>query len=261
MLKVCVLASTSKGNATFIRVDNDRFLIDAGLSVRKITKALKEIGERIEDLNGGVLITHEHEDHITCVKTLSQKFHLKFWLTFPTYQKIKKKVGNIDAEFIDVGEEFIVGEGVRITPYEINHDAVDPVAYLVKSSNGIPLFGCVNDCGRVNPFLIDGFREVKVLQVEANHSFDLLLKSSYPDYLKKRILGSEGHLSNWDCAKFITMTNPKIAILSHISENNNSPETAVAEVETVLSHYNSQLMSFIVVAPYNNRSIVIKTLD
>ena len=71
-------------------------------------------------------------------------------------------------------------------PYEISHDATDPVAFLVRSPNGVPLVGYLNDCGRINPFLLDGFRKVKILQVEANHSFDLLLKSSYPPFLKER---------------------------------------------------------------------------
>lgn len=77
MLKVCVLASTSKGNSTFIRVGNDSFLIDAGISARRINKELSEIGEKTEDLNG-VILTHEHHDHITGIKTLSHRYNLKF---------------------------------------------------------------------------------------------------------------------------------------------------------------------------------------
>lgn len=258
MLKICVLASTSKGNATFIRVGDDSFLIDAGISARRINQMLKEIGERVIDLKG-VILTHEHHDHITGIKTLSRRYNLKFWVTFETYQRIKKKSGNFDADFIEVGEEFQVGDEVVIVPYEIQHDAADPVAYLVKSYNGVPLVGYLNDCGRANPFLTDGFRNVKVLIIEANYSFDLLLQSSYPTYLKQRILGSKGHLSNWSAAEFIAATKPKIAVLAHVSEENNTPEVALSEIEPLLIHQNNESIPFLVIVPYNERSMLIKT--
>ncbi|UCE14656.1 MAG: MBL fold metallo-hydrolase [Candidatus Heimdallarchaeota archaeon] len=258
MLKVCVLASTSKGNSTYVRVGKESFLIDAGLSARKISKALREIGENVNDLRG-IILTHEHHDHITGIRTLSREYHKKCWLTFDTYQKIRSKVGNIDAEFIAVGEEFHIGEeGVEIMPYEISHDASDPVAFLVKSPNGVPLVGYLNDCGRINPFLLDGFRKVKILQVESNYSFDLLLKSSYPFFLKERLLGKKGHFSNWEAAEFIASTEPQVAILSHISENCNTHEVALAEVESILAHYTGLSLPFLVMVPYNGRSVIIQ---
>ncbi len=261
MLKLCVLASSSKGNATFVRIGNDSFLIDAGISTRKMKKLLGEIGEKITDLKG-IILSHEHHDHITGIKTLSQKYGLKCWLTFDTYQKIRKKTGNIDAEFIEVGEEFEVGEEVVITPYEIHHDAVDPVAFIIKKhEKDVPLLGYLNDCGNINPYLEDGFRNVKVLIIEANHSFDLLLQSSYPNYLKQRILGTKGHLSNWSAAEFIMKTNPQIAILSHLSEENNTPEVALAEVESFLTYNNEELKPFLVVVPSKGRSALIKTYN
>lgn len=260
LLKVCVLASTSKGNATFIRVGNDSFLIDAGISARRINKTLSEIGEKITDLKG-IILTHEHHDHITGIKTLSRMFNLRFWLTFDTYQKTKKKVGSFDADFIEVGEEFQLGDEVIITPYEIPHDAADPVAYLVKSRDGFPLVGYLNDCGRINPFLVDGFRNVKVLIIEANHSFDLILQSSYPNSLKQRILSSKGHLSNWSAAEFIVGTKPQIAVLSHLSEQNNTPEVALTEIETLIEHHNEKSKPFLVIVPYKGRSAIIKTFQ
>ena len=108
--------------------------------------------------------------------------------------------------------------------------------------------------------MIDGFRNVQILIIESNHSFDLLLQSDYPSFLKERILGSKGHLSNWDVAKFIIDTNPKIVVLSHISENNNNPEIALAEIEEFLA-YNMEdsVFPFIVIVQNNNRSVIIET--
>ncbi|MFX1286536.1 MAG: MBL fold metallo-hydrolase [Promethearchaeota archaeon] len=260
MLKVCVLASSSKGNATFVRVGTDRFLIDAGISARRINKTLSEIGEKITDLTG-VILTHEHQDHITGVKTLSKKFNLKFWVTFDTYQRIRKKIGNFDAEFIEVGEEFRPGTESVITPYEIQHDAVDPIAFIVKSCDNIPLVGYLNDCGRTTPFLVDGFRNVKVLIIEANHSFDLLLQSSYPNFLKQRLLSPKGHLSNWSAGEFISATMPQIAVLSHLSEENNTPECTLSEIEPLLTCHNENLKPFLVIVPYKGRSVIIETFN
>lgn len=259
MLKVCVLASSSKGNATFVRVGSDRFLIDAGISARRIKKTLREIGEKVSHLNA-VILTHEHNDHITGIKTLSTKYGLRFFSTFDTYQRIRKKVGSFDADFIEVGEDFQLGDEAIITPYEIQHDSADPVAFLIKSRNDIPLVGYLNDCGRTTPFLMDGFRNVKVLIIEANHSFDLLLRSSYPNFLKQRILSSKGHLSNWSAAEFINATAPQIAILSHRSEENNTPGVSLAEIESQLSYNNEKLKPFLVIVPHKERSTIIKTL-
>ncbi|MFX0013990.1 MAG: MBL fold metallo-hydrolase [Promethearchaeota archaeon] len=259
MLKVCVLASSSKGNTTFVRVGEDRFLIDAGISARRIKKGLNEIGEKINNLKG-IILTHEHNDHVVGIKALSQKFNLKFWLTYETYERIRRKTGFFDADFIEIGEEFQLGDEAVITPYEIQHDSVDPVAFLIKTSDGVPLVGYLNDCGRITPFLVDGFRGVKILIIEANHSFDLLLRSSYPIFLKQRILSPKGHLSNWDTAKFISATRPQIAILSHLSEENNTPEITLAEIEAFLSRYDGILKPFLIVVPKKGRSPIIKTL-
>jgi phosphoribosyl 1,2-cyclic phosphodiesterase len=254
---MCVLASDSKGNATFLRVGDERYLIDAGISAKRIKKALSEIGEDISELDG-VIITHEHIDHISGIKALTQMYQLKFWLSFETYKKIQKKVGNIDAEFIEVGEEFKLGKNLLIMPYEIPHDAIDPVAFLVKSSHGDPIIGYLMDCGRLNPYLIDGFRKVKILIIESNHSFDLLLQSDYPTCLKQRILGSKGHLSNWDVGRFIIETHPSIVVLSHLSENNNHPGTALSEIEEIFACYMEESsLPFIVVVNKKSRSTLI----
>lgn len=258
VLKVCVLASSSKGNATFVRVGHVRFLIDAGISARRINKTLREIGEKISEING-IILTHEHQDHITGVKTLSRKYGLKFFSTFDTFQRIRKKVGNFDADFFEVGEDFQLGKDVIITPYEIQHDSADPVAFLIKSQDDNPLVGYLNDCGRTTPYLIDGFRHVKVLIIEANHSFDLLLNSSYPNFLKRRILSPKGHLSNWSAAEFINATVPQIAVLSHRSEENNTPEVSLAEIEPLLNNFNEVAKPFLVVVPSKERSAIIKT--
>lgn len=253
-VKLCVLAGTSKGNSIFLRIGNESLLIDAGMTVRKIESALKEIKESsISNLNG-IIVTHEHNDHIKGLKTLSRKYNLKSWLTYGTYKKIRTKTGAIDAEFIEIGEWFNIG-GIKILPYEVHHDAVDPVAFkIIKEEFKI---GILLDCGRVTPFLLDGFHEMDILVIEANHSFDKLLSSDYPDYLKTRILSDKGHLSNWDVAKFILTAHPKVVILTHLSESNNSPSRAIGEIQEILEAEGFNSPPFFVLVPYNKRSTLL----
>ncbi|MFW9778868.1 MAG: MBL fold metallo-hydrolase [Candidatus Heimdallarchaeota archaeon] len=255
MFKLCVLASTSKGNATYVRIGSTSFLIDAGISARKITKRLEEIGENVRALDG-IVVSHEHDDHIKGIKTLTKNYGLKCYLNYETYAKISKKTGPIDAEFIDVGEEFVI-QGVEILPYEIPHDGVNPLGFRI-SYQGEHLLGYICDCGFPSPYVLDGLRNVKILIIEANHSFDMLLGSDYPEHLKYRLLGSKGHLSNWQAAEFIRVTQPSIAVLAHISEKNNTPETALQEIQFILDHENRSFGSFLVVYPPEERSALIQ---
>ncbi len=255
LLKVCVLAGSSKGNAIFVRINDDRILIDAGISTRKLEKLLKEIDEPDPSSLTGILITHEHQDHSKGLKTLAKKYQVKCWLTNDTYDKIRPKSGPIDTDFIEVLEPFKIGN-TDIMPYEIQHDAVDPTAYVLTNNN--LRIGILLDCGiSSSPFLFDNFRDLDILIIEANHSFDKLLSSSYPDYLKQRILSSKGHLSNWHTAEFISMVKPKIVILSHISEQNNSPETALCEVEEYLAQTGLKEYPFFVIVEPTKRSTII----
>jgi phosphoribosyl 1,2-cyclic phosphodiesterase len=235
-------------------MDEDSFLIDAGISARKIEKTLKEIN--VSDISAfkGILVTHEHTDHIKGIKTLSKKFELKNWITFATYNKIRSKTGPIDTEFVEIAEPFNIGE-VEVIPYEIQHDAAEPVGYVLKKGN--LKIGVLMDSGGLTTYLIDGYRDLDVLIIEANHSFDRLLESDYPIYLKERILSSKGHLSNWDTANFLFETQPKLAIITHISENNNSISSVLSEIEEEFAKKGVVNLPFIVLVPPDSRSSII----
>jgi phosphoribosyl 1,2-cyclic phosphodiesterase len=200
------------------------------------------------------LITHEHNDHIKGVKTLTKKHKIKSWLTFDTYMKIRSKTGPIDTEFVEVTEAFSIGE-VEVIPYEVFHDAVNPVAYVL--TKGELRIGVLLDCGKTTPYLIDGFSKLDVLIIEANHSFDRILESNYPNYLKERILSTKGHLSNWHVGDFLIRTQPKLVIFTHLSEMNNSPEAVLSEVEEVYSFQRDIHFPFLVFTPTDGRSSVI----
>ncbi|MHA1977897.1 MAG: MBL fold metallo-hydrolase [Candidatus Hodarchaeales archaeon] len=252
--KLCVLAGSSKGNSIFLKIDNERFLIDAGISNRRLEKALKDLKEPDPSNLTGILITHEHTDHIKGLKTLAKKHHVKCWLTFETYRKIRPKTGPIDTEFIEIAESFTIGT-VEVLPYEIPHDAVDPVAYVIKKGN--LRIGILLDCGKTSTYLYDGFRDLDVLIIEANHSFDQLLSSDYSTELKTRILSVDGHLSNWHAAEFVNITKPKIVVITHISENNNSPEIVLSEIEELIDNNSDNYKPFMVIVPSDGRGAII----
>ena len=254
LLKVCVLAGSSKGNAIFVRINDDRILIDAGISTRKLEKLLKEIQEPDPGSLTGIICTHEHLDHSRGLKTLAKKYQVKCWLTYDTYTKIRSKSGPIDTEFIEISEPFEIGN-ISGMPLEIQHDAVDPAAYVLTKDN--IRIGILLDCGTTSPFLLDNFTGLDILIIEANHSFDKLLGSDYPDFLKQRILSTKGHLSNWHTAEFISIVKPKIVILTHISEKNNSPETALCEIEEYLANSVLKEYPFFVIVNPTTRSTII----
>ncbi|MHA1444184.1 MAG: MBL fold metallo-hydrolase, partial [Candidatus Hodarchaeales archaeon] len=156
LLKVCVLAGSSKGNAIFVRINDDRILIDAGISAKKLEKLLKEIHEPDPGSLTGILITHEHQDHSKGLKTLAKKYQVKCWLTYDTYTKIRSKSGPIDTEFIEISDPFEIGN-INVIPFEIQHDAVDPTAYVLTKDN--LRIGILLDCGKSSPYLFDNFRD------------------------------------------------------------------------------------------------------
>jgi phosphoribosyl 1,2-cyclic phosphodiesterase len=233
---------------------DERLLIDAGISLKKLKKRLKEINEpSIFDING-VLISHEHFDHTRGIKALTKKYQLKYWLTYDTYQSIRSKTGPIDTEFIEVAESFSIGS-IEIIPYEVPHDAADPIAFVLTKDD--KRIGILLDCGKTSPYLIDGFRGLDILIIESNHSFDRILASNYPEYLKKRILSSNGHLSNYHAGEFLALTQPKLAIITHLSENNNTLEQALSEVEEVFTSHKRLKKPFLVFTPSDSRSALI----
>lgn len=250
-IKLFPLASGSKGNSVFLQIGDWKVLVDCGLSRKKTIERLKIINETLTDISG-IFVTHEHGDHSKSVVTISRKDDIKVYVNEGTYDKIRKKV-NFDTEFFDTGDCINFDE-IEVETYEIDHDARDPVAYLFKYKQK-KIFGYLVDTGRGNPFLLDGFRGVDVLMIESNHSFDLLTQSSYPDFLKERILSNKGHLSNNQALEIIDEIKPKIAILGHLSEDNNEIGEVYAELE--FKEYDFR-ETFFVIIPTDEMGKIIK---
>lgn len=230
-MQVRILASGSKGNAVFVEMDGTRLLLDAGISATKIKKGLAGIGVEPSSLDG-VLITHEHRDHVAGLVTLSKWYHLPIFTRPGTIEHMKERAA-IPAEcFCPIGEAFAIN-GLNIESFNISHDAAEPVGYRLKGRKNVTL---ATDLGFVTSSVQAAIEGADVLILESNHDPEVLKQGSYPWPLKRRILSNRGHLANSDAAwALIRMQKrPEKVFLAHLSEENNRPELAENTVQGIL---------------------------
>ncbi len=235
-MKLCVLASGSSGNCTFISTGTTRILIDAGLSAKKTTERLAEIGERVEDVDA-ICVTHEHSDHIAGLRVLQKKHGVAVYANAGTLDGIRasKKGAEVECRQFTTGSKFEIGD-VTLEPFSVPHDAYEPVGFVLRS--GTHAIGLATDVGIVTNLLREKLRKCQVVVIEANHDEELVHASPRPWSLKQRILSNQGHLSNRASAELIA----EIAgeglthlFLAHLSSDCNSPPHARYTFETVLA--------------------------
>lgn len=236
----CPLFSGSSGNALYMGAGGTRILIDAGLSGRTVSDALNSIGVLPETLSG-ILVTHEHSDHVKGVGILSRKYHLPIYANARTWAAMEKQVGavapSLRREF-ETGESFFIGD-LSVMPFPIPHDAADPVGYRVYF--GACSAATATDMGYFSKTALDALSGVDILVLESNHDIDMLRENErYTAALKSRILGRHGHLSNEACAEALWLlyrTGVRHAVLGHLSHENNTPELAMRTVcEAMQAH-------------------------
>jgi len=197
MLEVSVLASGSSGNCFYICSDAGDILIDAGISCKQICQRLQSLGKSIENIKG-IFVTHEHSDHISGIETLSHKFNIPVYVNSGTLENCFIDMGNIN--LIHSNEDFDL-DGLKILPFSKNHDAADPVSFLIK--NGSKKISVITDVGCKCDNVINAVRESDMVILEANHDINMLKNGHYPHHLKKRIGSIIGHLSNYDSALLV----------------------------------------------------------
>jgi len=233
-LRVCVLASGSKGNSTLVATEKTRLLLDAGLSRRETFTRLASVEQSADDFDA-ILISHEHSDHVNGLRVLAGELKVPIYATEATREAISwgPKAGPF--ETIVPGQKFTVGD-IEITPFSIPHDAVDPVAFTLESQ-GLKV-GVVTDLGYVHEVVKQRVKGCHCLVVESNHDLDMLKVGPYPWHIKQRVMSRHGHLSNLATAGFLTDDfdgAAQVLILAHLSETNNHPEIARLTAEQALA--------------------------
>lgn len=233
-MKFGTIASGSSGNCLYAGDEHTHILIDAGVSCKRICEGLKEFEIGGGDIQG-ILVTHEHTDHVSGLGVLSRKFGTPIYATEKTLRQISEMdyLGKINRDLfqpIEAGKAFDVGS-FSVESFSISHDAADPVSYVLRKEE--KKIGMVTDLGYYDERILDVLKYSDLLYVEANHDVHMLQAGPYPYYLKRRILGDKGHLCNEAAAGLVTDLagdNLGRVILGHLSKENNYPELALATV-------------------------------
>lgn len=239
-MQVSVLASGSRGNCTLIHSENTAILIDMGISARKLKQALSTLHLDIADLNA-VFITHEHIDHVRGLKTFTKNYDIPIYSRANT---LKQLTSVNQTRFQAINQQNIQIGNLAICDFSISHDAVDPIGFNVfkQSSTGKMLkkFTLATDLGFVSEPVKTALEGSDIIVLEANHDVNLLQNGQYPWSLKKRILGTRGHLSNLEAAFTIKNLSrkPQEVILAHLSEQNNTPKMALNTISQVFTEHN-----------------------
>ncbi len=228
-MRVINLGSGSHGNCTYIECGNHHILIDVGFSYREIKKRLLDAGVNIDDIDT-ILITHEHIDHVKGLRE-AIKHGKKIYLE-ENCAKVLGMVNNAQTTIIR-DQEFNIDE-VRIKPFYLSHDSISCLGYKIKCHDAVAAF--VTDTGVLPDGIVTEIRDSKVVYIECNHDEEMLMETTYPYMIKKRILSDIGHLSNSQCGRAIVKLayfGVKHFVLSHISQHSNTKELAC---HTVAQH-------------------------
>ena len=253
MINFYTLYSGSSGNSALVTTDNTNILIDAGVSTAKIVKALKEVGLTPEEIDG-ILITHEHSDHISGLDVFLRKYNVPVYANKETLSVIESTVKGVYSErFREINpfESFCIRD-VQIFPFDISHDAVHPMGYSIIGDETKISF--VTDMGKINDTILKIIFKSEAVLIESNYDEGMLMAGFYPWNLKKRILGDKGHLSNdkaaWVASQLASWGTKHIA-LGHLSENNNTPQLAYDTVHSMLEKNQLDDKVTLTVAPRN----------
>ena len=237
-LKFCSLSSGSSGNCYLIGSDDTFLLVDAGITCKRITDGLSDLNLTPEMISG-VLITHEHVDHIKGAEVLSRKYDIPLFTNEKTgaeVLRLMKKTEGVSLRYFENSRPFTLGN-IDIMPFPVCHDAVDAVGFSLYCGNS--QISTATDTGCITPEMMTEIAGADLLVLEANHDEDMLKMGKYPWFLKQRILSAHGHLSNEAAGQAIAQLseyNPKQRqiLLAHLSRENNFPEMAFETVKNVL---------------------------
>lgn len=234
-MNLCSIASGSSGNCIYVGNDNTHLLVDAGISKKRIEEGLCSVDINPEKLDG-ILITHEHSDHVSGIGVMARKYNMPIYGTVETIAAMLKTkgVGRIPEQcfhYIQPDEPFMIND-IKVNPFSISHDASNPVCYTFEADGH--KVGVATDLGKYDDYIVCNLTGAEILLLEANHDVNMLQVGAYPYYLKRRILGDRGHLSNENSGKLIrTLLHDKMkyVFLGHLSKENNFPELAYETVK------------------------------
>ena len=228
-MKFASLGSGSEGNALLISAASGTtettVMLDCGFAIRETERRLERLGMMPADLSG-IVVTHEHQDHVGGVFKFARRHRVPVWLTYGTYQAVRGDCEGVSVHFCRDGDRLAVGD-LELVPFTVPHDAREPVQYV--ASDGRFRLGVLTDAGQATPHLVQALGGCDALVLECNHDRDMLARSNYPPSLRQRIGGPYGHLANdttADILAAVDKTRLKTVVGAHLSQQNNTPELA-----------------------------------
>ena len=231
-------ASGSSGNCYILKTEETAVLIDVGTTGKRIIEGLSEMGLSPENVDG-ILVTHEHTDHVKSLKMIGKKASsARIYGSSETLHAVRDMAPGERFFEVEPGAAFTVGD-MKIRAFSLSHDAAGPLGYSVIS--GDKMCTVVTDTGCITEEMFGYIRESDLLVLEANHEVNVLMMGSYPYYLKQRIVGDKGHISNETAGSTLCRMlrerrngNTPRVILAHLSRENNTPEQAFLTVKNML---------------------------
>lgn len=227
IMKACVLGSSSEGNATAIWTKNTKILVDAGFSAKELERRLKMVDIIPSELKG-ILISHEHTDHIRGASVFSRKYKIPVYANRFTFKNARGLYDVWEKRLYFSHEDLRLGD-LKISPLIVPHDASEPNAFVIRNKE--EKVTIATDLGKHTPVLIEQSYDSDLIILESNYDKKMLLAGFYPAPLKKRILSDFGHLSNNEAGKTLKQiigSSTKEILLAHLSQNNNTPDLAVS---------------------------------
>lgn len=230
MIRFASLASGSKGNCLLVEIGASRLLLDCGLAPRDTARRLARLGLEPADITG-IIVTHEHDDHVGGVFAFASKHGIPVWITHGTLRAATEsgkaeESASVRVNIVDPRTTFAVGD-IQVLPYTVPHDAREPVQFVL--SDGASRLGVLTDIGASTRHVEDALSGCDALVLECNHDLDLLWASGYPKWLKQRIAGPFGHLDNGQARALLAnldQSRLQHVICAHLSQQNNRPELA-----------------------------------
>jgi phosphoribosyl 1,2-cyclic phosphodiesterase len=225
-LRFAILGSGSQGNALVVEAGSTRLLLDCGFAANETVRRLAQLGLAPDDLSG-VLVTHEHDDHVGGVARLARKYQLPVWITPGTLRGLEALFEGVDSLHRIEGYAALCIGDVEVQPFPVPHDAREPAQYVF--GDGAVRLGVLTDTGCVTPWIQKMLASCEALVLECNHDLDLLSASDYPVALKHRISSRFGHLDNQAAAGLLSgMPGARLrhVVAAHLSQSNNRPELA-----------------------------------
>lgn len=237
LIRCCVLASGSEGNVTYVETTNHKLLLDAGMNVKYIKERLQEIDSSLDDIDY-ILITHVHDDHIKSLPGIIKKYHPQICISPKMYSELDflKEYDNIV-----LYNETMELDDLTIEIIKTSHDTSDSRSFILKSENKSLVY--LTDTGFINQKYFAQLSNCNVYLFESNHDIEMLLNGPYPKWLKDRVIGPYGHLSNKDSAIYLAKIigdNTQKIVLTHLSHKNNTEEIALETINEIFHEYDKK---------------------